>query len=382
MKEAATILQGFDQLAGEGKAAALATVVHVAGSSYRRPGARMLVAADGRTWGGVSGGCLERDVVRRARNLIGSGATILHRYDTTDDDAEFGAAPGVALGCQGLIDIFIEPVSLASPGPIPALRRATIERKPTTLATVIRSTGEAPPPASRIFQSSDVDRRWPSLVYEDLRSAAQSSVRQYSLPGGGAVDVFIECLSPPQSLVLFGGGPDVVPVIHIARTLGWHVTVIASHGLTGAAERFVAADRLLIATDEDPLAGLTPEVGAAIVLMTHNYPRDLQLLPRLLGLPLNYLGILGPRRRAERLVLECHNTPADALGQIYAPVGLDLGAETPESIALAICSEIQAVLARRSPGSLRDRSGPIYPRRGDEPDASAPYNRPACPLSA
>src|ERR1700712_2622390 len=111
MKESAIILEGFAILCLEGKGGALATVVQVAGSSYRRPGARMLVAADGRTWGGGSGGWLGGGVVRRARNLIGSDATVLHRYNTTDDDADFGATPGVALGCQGLIDIFIEPIS-------------------------------------------------------------------------------------------------------------------------------------------------------------------------------------------------------------------------------------------------------------------------------
>jgi xanthine dehydrogenase accessory factor len=382
MTEYRAILCGFDTLCGEGKSAALATVVHVAGSSYRRPGARLFAAADGRTWGGVSGGCLERDVIRRLRGLIDTGTRAVVRYDTTDEDNDFAAATGVALGCQGIIDIFLEPISAQSPGPIPALRRAVVDRQATAVATVIRSSSALVPAGSR-FTPEGVPPTLPQLA-ADLQSLTASTLRHYDLStnaGAGAIDVFRERLLPPQSLVLFGGGPDVLPVVTIAKTLGWHVTVIASHGSPDYRRRFAAADRVHAAADDDPLAGVSIEPDAAVVLMTHNYPRDLQLLPRVLAGAPRYLGILGPRRRAERLVLEAPSVPPDALGRIHAPVGLDLGAEMPESIALAIIAEIQAVLADRPRSSLKDRPGPIYARPGGD-TAGAPYNPSACPMSA
>jgi xanthine/CO dehydrogenase XdhC/CoxF family maturation factor len=130
------------------------------------------------------------------------------------------------------------------------------------------------------------------------------------------------------------------------------------------------------------MAGVSVDADAAVVLMTHNYPRDLQILPRLLASHPRYLGILGPRRRAERLVLEAPNVPPGAIDHIHAPVGLDLGAEVPETIALSIIAEIQAVLADRPHASLKDRPGPIYPRPQGDADSAANYDPTACPLSA
>jgi xanthine/CO dehydrogenase XdhC/CoxF family maturation factor len=383
VNESLAILTAFDTLCREGKGAAFATVVRVAGSSYRRPGARMLVAADGRTWGGVSGGCLERDVIRRARNLIGGETCVLCRYDTSDEQEEPGGAGG-ALGCQGIIDIFIESLSGALAGPMPALRRAAQVRQTVALATVIDAEGSPEHRAGNrvIFAGSD-HPGGDSLLGEDLHEMlrnGEGGVRRYELPTGGSVEVFFELLRPPQSLILFGGGPDLVPVIVIAKALGWHVTVIASHAAPGFRERFASADVVTVGTEEEPLAGIEPAPDAAAVLMTHNYPRDLAILPRLLNRPLSYIGILGPRRRTERLAADIGST--EALPRLYAPVGLDLGADTPQAIALAMVAEIQAVLAGRPASSLRDRPGPIYPRAGGAGAAEAPYTPSACPVSA
>jgi xanthine/CO dehydrogenase XdhC/CoxF family maturation factor len=379
VNESFSILTAFDALCREDRSAALATVVRVAGSSYRRPGARMLVAADGRTWGGVSGGCLERDVIRRARNLIGGEACNLCRYDTSDEQEE-SVGPGVALGCQGIIDIFIEPLSAALAGPMPALRRAVQARQPVALATVIDGDGSPEHGAGNHVMVTGSDP-WggDSLLGEDLRQllrGGEGGVRRYDLPAAGSVDVFFELLRPPQSLILFGGGPDVVPVVAIAKALGWHVAVIASHAAPGFRERFASADVVAAGTEDDPLGGIEPAPDAAAVLMTHNYPRDMAILPRLLSRPLGYLGILGPRRRTECLASDIGAT--DSLSRLYAPVGLDLGADTPQAIALAIVAEIQAVLAGRPASSLRDRPGPIYPRATDSPSPGTPgEGRPA-----
>lgn len=376
MKESSTILEGFDTLCREGKGGALATVIRVAGSSYRRPGARMLLAADGRTWGGVSGGCLERDVIRRARNLIGGTATAIARYDTSDEQEDFGVGVGVTLGCQGVIDLFLEPVSADHPGPMPALRRATVDRKPVALATVTRSTGSVTPGIRVAFESS-TDTTNPTLFSDDLRQLLTSGAG--GLRAIGSTEVFFELLKPPQSLVIFGGGPDVPPVVAMAKTLGWHVTVVRQAG--GVVHPITGADQLIITDPTDPLAGVTIEPNAAAVVMTHNYPRDLLLLPHLLAKPLCYLGVLGPRQRTVRLLADL-NEP-HAIDRVFAPVGLDLGADTPETIALAIVSEIQAILAGQPTRSLRDKDGPIYPRPDGEASTDAiPYNPASCPMSA
>lgn len=376
MNESSTILEGFTTLCREGKAAALATVIRVAGSSYRRPGARMLVAADGRTWGGVSGGCLERDVIRRARNLIGGTATTIARYDTSDEQEDFGVGVGVTLGCQGVIDLFLEPLSAEQPGPMPALHRATVDRKPVALATVIRSAGPLAPGTRITFEGSNDDAN-PTFFSDDLRHLLASGAG--GLRTLGATDVFFELLKPPQSLVIFGGGPDVAPVVTMAKALGWHVTVVRQSG--GIAQPIDGADEILATDPTNPLADVTIEPGAAAVVMTHNYPRDLLLLPHLLARPLCYLGVLGPRRRTERLLADL-NEPS-AIDRIFAPIGLDLGADAPETIALAIISEIQAILAGKPTRSLRDRDGPIYPRPDGVPsEESLPYKPASCPMSA
>ena len=368
MNETEVILEAFDLLCAEQKPAALATVVRVAGSSYRRPGARMLVAADGRTWGGVSGGCLERDVSRRARNVIGNALPQICCFDTSED---FNG--GAALGCAGIIDILIEPISPERPGPFPALRRAIVERRPVAIGTIIQPSTDGPALATRY----DLDDA-PPPIREALQAVAQTGAGGVQTCDGS--DIFFEHLRPPQSLVLFGGGPDVVPLVAIVKTLGWHVTVVASHAAIGYRERFAEADLVSVGTDDDPLGGVSIEPDAAIVMMTHNYPRDLLLLPLLLARPLRYLGVLGPRRRAERLVLESPHVPPDAIRQLHAPVGMDLGAEAPETIALAIVAEIQAVLCNRPCPSLRDREGPIY--AADPAIHKTPYNPTACPISA
>lgn len=368
MNESLAILHGFESLCAEQKASALATIIRVSGSSYRRPGARMLVAGDGRTWGGVSGGCLEKDVARRGRQVIDSGVADLRRYDTTDD---FDS--GAALGCAGLIEIFIERLSAENPGPFPALRTAQVHRQTIPLATIIKPSANGPPAGTRIDLKDAT-----SFLNKSLSEFAESGIGGMRSCEGA--EVFFELHRPPQSLVLFGGGPDVVPVVAIAKALGWHVTVIASHATVGYRDRFSTADRVAVGTEDDPFGAIAIEPDSAVVLMTHNYPRDLQLLPSLLAIPLKYLGILGPRRRAERLVLECPGVAPDAIQQLHAPVGLDIGAEIPEAIALSILSEIQAVLAGRSCASLRDRTGPIY--ASDSLLPGMPYHPAACPVSA
>jgi len=180
----------------------------------------------------------------------------------------------------------------------------------------------------------------------------------------GPTDVFVEVIEPPVPLLVFGSGPDAVPLVRLARELGWHVTVADERPAAASGGRFPGADATLTCAPEavPERAGLDARTVA--VLMTHNYLQDLRLLEVLLPLPVRYLGILGPKRRTERMLGDLRKQglepSEDWLGRLHSPAGLDIGADTPEGIALAIVAEINAVLAGRTGGPLRERDGPIY----------------------
>ena len=379
MRELTQIVQAFEQLCAEGHAAALATVAAVEGSSYRRPGARMLIAADGRTWGGVSGGCLENDVARRGRLLIANPSTpVLCRYETggdledeatlIDDDASSSRQPGPSLGCGGLIDILIERVWAQSPGPLPALSAAVRTRRAAAVATIVRVGGPnghaEVRPGQRLIQVAG-DRADGDVVDPALHAAMLCDLennphlgallRRHELAANSWADVLVERLSPPQALVIFGDGHDVEPLVLLARSLGWHVTVV------GTRRRSLPVDQFVQAAGDDPTAGLAPfPADAAVVIMAHHLRKDAAVLRKLLQRPPRYVGLLGPRHRTERLLAEAGEAVAACRDRLFAPVGLDIGAETPEQIALAVLAEIQAVVCGRAGGSLRDRSGPIH----------------------
>ena len=432
MNEQSAIISAFESLRGEGKDAALATVVSVSGSAYRRPGARMLIAEDGRTWGGISGGCLERDVVRRSRGVLASGSSVICRYETTDDD---DLAAGVATGCRGTVDLFIEPISGDAPGPIPWMIRAIRERRIVALATIVRTSaavsGACPGARLALEDAGTVGGETGGSALRgfcrDALAEDGSKLIQFR-SGGVVIDVFIERLLPPQELVIFGAGLDVVPVVSIAKLMGWRVSVVGVRPATGLAKRFAHADGVHVTSPEDPVAGVEVTRESAVVLMTHNYPRDIAILA---GLPVRprYLGILGPRSRTEELFAELRSrfrVPQSAAGAMgnrtrlpveaaadsrehgqasplahgalsakldneqwesaFAPAGLDLGAETPEEIALAIVAEIQAVLRSTHAGFLRDRDGPIHMPQESEQARPNPLERErvwrevACPM--
>jgi xanthine dehydrogenase accessory factor len=361
LNENSDILSAFESLCNEGNSSALATVVRTAGSSYRRPGARMLIAGDGQTWGGVSGGCLERDVARCGRQVIDSQKAIVRRYDTTDD---FGTK--AALGCAGVIDILIEPIGKNRQGVMSAIRGAMIDRVAMAVATVISDSKDRER-VGRHCSEHDGDESLAGF-FREAREHGRSGIRSI-----GAAEVFFEVIRPAQSLVIFGAGPDVAPLVAIGRTLGWHVTVVMSHGTAGSADRFKLADRVALGTEDDALGGIEIEPEAAVVLMTHNYARDLLILPRLMSNPTRYIGLLGPRKRGEQLIADCG--PWD-MRRVHSPVGLDLGGETPEGIALSIAAEIQTVLFARDATPLRDRPGPIYADRGNPQPSSTPGSEP------
>lgn len=377
MRELMQIVEAFQALCAEGAAAALATVAAVQGSSYRRPGARMLIAADGRSWGGVSGGCLENDVARRGRLLIAQPSDpIVCRYETgadvedeatlVDDVGSSSSQPGPSLGCGGRIDILIERVSAQSPGPLSALSAVLHGRRAASLATIVRVGGPQAKvrPGQRLIQvageraGGDVaDPILHAAMLCDLEANPHHAalLRQHDLTTGGWADVLIECVRPPQALVIFGDGHDVEPLVLLARSLGWHVTVVGTRRGSLPADLFVQSGG--DGADSNP--ALLPS-DAAVVIMTHHLRRDAAVLRKLLERPPRYLGLLGPRHRTERLLVAAGDAAQACRDRLFAPVGLDIGAETPEQIALAVLAEIQAIFSGRRGGSLRDRSGPIH----------------------
>lgn len=378
MRDLMQIVEAFERLSAEAKPAALATVVSVEGSSYRRPGARMLVAGDGQTAGTVSGGCLERDVARRAGILIADGEPPLLVCYQTDEDETGGEEnavpvvdPGPSLGCGGRIEILIQRLSAEQPGPLAALGAVVRRHSRAALATVFR-IGAAPQRAvaiaSNLYFLDDEDSR--GDLHDPLLKAAISDElgrcpesrshesRRHALAGGGWADVLLEWLKPQQDLAIFGDGHDVGPLLDLAKSIGWRVRVIGWRPLAGLRRRFPAADELICALDQN-LADVTRQLPAdsAAVVMAHHFNHDAAVLTALMKNPPAYVGVLGPRHRTVRILSAIGQRDHDFL---FYPVGLDIGAETPEQIALSILAEIQATVARRPGGFLRARSGPIH----------------------
>ncbi|ADO75954.1 XdhC family protein [Stigmatella aurantiaca] len=340
----------------------LATVVAVAGSAYRRPGARMLMAESGWLAGGVSGGCLEGDIVRKAFFWTAQGPHLL-RYDSTGEAEDDEGSLSFALGCNGVVDVLLE---RWEPGPEDALAFAAEARKQekrAVVATVYRGPAQAV--GAKLLLREDGMETSPlsGPLREPVRAAAEEALREgrtWSGPCGGA-DVLVEVVEPPAPVVLFGGGFDVVPMVAQAVGLGWHVTVVADKPLDTLKRRFPRAHAVVAAKASEVLdkVPLTPRTLA--VMMTHSLPQDTQLLPRLLTRPLRYLGVLGPRSRMDRLLAELSFQPTpEQLAALHSPVGLDLGAEGADEVALSIAAELRAVLAEREGGKLRERQAPIH----------------------
>ena len=356
MDELRSILDTWFSLEGENQDAVLATVVHVKGSAYRRPGARMLLIPDGRRIGSISGGCLEGEISRKAWWFTAGGSPVVRVYDTTsDDDAvwEFG------LGCNGIVQVMLERADSPSARAFFQFLGQNPSAQPAVVATVVRSTivaagerfflnGEGPLAGSRQIR-----------MHAEAAFVDQSSrfVHVHNDPLVGDAEIFVEWIGPPQALVVLGAGHDAVPVVRFAAELGWSVTVADGRPLYAKAERFPEAVRVVAMPHQDPLRDITIDQNTAVILMTHNYPLDGRLLPRILQHKPCYLGMLGPRNRAERLFAELSLDPPET---VHAPVGLDIGCDTPAAIALSIVSEVQAALEHRQGGKLRHRRGPIH----------------------
>jgi xanthine/CO dehydrogenase XdhC/CoxF family maturation factor len=371
MRELRDILSTLADLRARGEPAALATITRVKGSTYRREGARLLIKQDGTTVGSISGGCLEGDVAEAAREVMRTGQPRMLTYDlTADDDAVWG----LGLGCNGAIDVFVEPVK-DDPGlDLATLLQDTIDhRRSAALATVIASPPGAARVGARMFVPEDGPAKG-SLGDATLDARAAAAARSQIAEGraavvpadapGGRVDLFIEVLTPPIPLLVCGAGHDALPVVRLAHELGWWVMVADSRPAFATRERFPEADEVFLVEDREVPAVARIDRHTFVVVMTHNFLHDLELIRGLLATPARYIGLLGPRARTDKLLAELAKQGGvldDAQrARLYGPVGLDTGADSPEEIALSILAEILAVHNGRPAASLRDRRGPIH----------------------
>lgn len=350
--------------APEGSRFILATVIDLKGSGYRLPGAKMLIAENGDVLGTVSGGCLEADVLERARRVIKSRRPEILTYDTTGkDDSVFS----LNMGCRGVVRILIEEIDARSQL-LENMRTAVNERRRQTVFTVF-SGGEPGAIGARGFYSSDAGFEFLGLESSTLKDTVSRFHNEDRLPNVFDLDdleIYIESIDPPINLVIFGGGFDALPLAEVAKTLGWRVEIADHRPAYADEKRFPDVEKIVAAPFENAIGKLTFDDQTVAVLMTHNYEKDREILGRILDFDLKYIGMLGPKARTARIIDEIRAELAifdeSSLENLYGPIGLDIGADSPESIAVSIIAEIKSVLRGRSGGFLRERSGSIYSR--------------------
>lgn len=376
MRELQEILDAFAALGREGETAVLASVVAVEGSTYRRTGARALITPGGQVVGSISGGCLEGDLALRAEAVRQDGAARRVRYDSrADEDRLFG----LGLGCRGVVDVLLERVSGEAPGPLDFLARCHARRLPGVLVTRLGAVAaDGTLAVTRWTLAGEDDLAGPPLPTSE-RAAIEVRVAEVRTsrvsawlpePGGGAL--LFEALPVRPRLLLLGAGPDARPLVDLARGLGWVVEVVDPRAAFARPERFPSADRVREEEPADAAAKLEPDLRTAVVVMNHHYERDRAALARLLEAQVGYVGVLGPRARTEEMLADLSESGCNVReaqrARLFAPAGLDIGAESAPEIALAIVAEIQAALADHPGASLRNRRGPIH--RPREPGTS------------
>lgn len=373
MSEIVDVLSAIESLKARGEKMALATVVGARGSTYRRPGARLLVSDSGELIGNISGGCLDNDIKIEAREVMaGKGARLVDFDLTADDEAVWGWG----LGCNGALEVFVEPPDHAAEV-VGSLKLALQERRSIGLVTVLSGTVPGVEKGARIVVHPD-GRTESSVGDADADAEATHSAlealaerkpgrKTLSVGAKGELSVFVEPLEPPMRLLICGAGEDVIPLVRLAAAIGWETVVaddrdnLLNRDRFPEATEFVHLPKALEVVDKAGADRLT-----AAVVMTHNYLRDRDHLQALLGTDVMYIGMLGPKTRLKRLLPDLATEgvyPSEEdEAKIHGPAGLDIGAEGPDEIAWALIAEIMAVRSGRNAGFLKNRQGPTHPR--------------------
>jgi xanthine dehydrogenase accessory factor len=351
-RETEVIARSVREALGVGERVALCTVVAIHGSAYRRPGAKLLVGQGIPSRGGLSGGCLEADARELALTALETGKAHIRRYETDEDSVW-----GLGLGCDGTIEVFVQPINTAQNAMWNRVVELLAGEHAFVLATVVAgpATGQSlvihDGRATGATGFERMDEQLVQLAHDRLGDRRSSLLEV----DGGAV--FFEVLLPPPRLVIVGAGDDAMPLARAAAAVGFRVTVVDHRPAFLAAERFPDASRLVCASPDDDTGPLALHRDCFAVVMNHALVRDRSWIRALLDSPVPYIGVLGPRARVDRIMQELGR---DASDRVFGPVGLDLGANGPEQIAVSVLAEILAVRAGRTPQHLRERTLAIH----------------------
>jgi len=346
--------------------AVVATVVNVEGSGYRRPGARMVINSDGERQGAVTAGCLEDAVADTATKTASDGTPRLSSYDLRDGDDDVW---GLGLGCNGVIDVFVEPLDASFRAPLEGIRA----KRPVTVLTATASSDPSIEVGDRTVRGREsaptgererLPERVVTAVADELADADRGVAATVTIDtADGEVCVFANELLPIPELVLFGGQEDVNPIASLAARAGFRVRVVTARGEHADPERFPAASEVRSARPPDLADHLSAPEYSYVVLMSHNFLDDRLAFESVLQTDVPYIGLMGPRKRFQEIreSMDRTLTPRDA-GRVAAPSGLDLGGDGPSAIGFSIVSEVLAVHNDRDGGRLVERDGPIHER--------------------
>lgn len=365
------LLEILDTLGGLQAPAALATLVRVKGSSYRKPGARMVFRDGGGQTGILSAGCLETDVKARVAAVLASQEPQVAAYDL---GSELDLIWGTGMGCQGRAQVLLESVAPGGALWMNLCTRLLEERRCGVLATVFAARGETPD--AKVGDRFVLDLDGPGLLPAPgafataldralrLALAAGSASTPTLVSGSGELDLLVEPLLPPFALWIFGAGEHALPLARLAKELGWFLGILDHRPALATPARFPEADRIVLGHAPELFQGLPFDERSAALVVSHVYEQDRQAIEALLAQPLGYLGLQGNRTRSLRMLKEIQDDglvlTAAQQRILHFPAGLDLGAESPEVIALSMIAEVQASLSGHPGGSLRDRQGPIH----------------------
>jgi xanthine/CO dehydrogenase XdhC/CoxF family maturation factor len=339
----------FRSYASRGEPLVLATVVQTLGSTYRKAGAQMLIAADGRVAGLLSGGCLEADLMERARGVLQSGEAATVHYDTRSSDDVIW---GIGLGCEGAMTILLSRLD-SSNGyqPFAFASQSRYDQVDARFALVTESRNPSYTPGTALWPRSKQ-----SAPLEVTNAMNVSTPRGTNAPSEVVVaddaTFLVVPIELPPRLLLLGAGPDAMPLVEFAGLMNWQVTVLDHRPAYAVPERFPRARRVLLRPSAELPQELRSHQYDAAVVMSHHLLSDEAYLAALADSTVPYIGLLGPAPRRVRLMSEIGDKAAALSGRLYGPIGLDIGARSPEAIALAIVAEIQAVMAGRAGGSF------------------------------
>ena len=365
MKEIEKIINRYNEAIINNEKLALGTVVKVEGSAYRRIGARLLVSETGQWIGGISGGCLEGDALKRAKNAISKDTSSIVVYDTLEDDEH---QIGVGLGCNGRIEVLFTPVNVNDKhNQIEFLKQITDKRQATVLLQILSDNSNHNNLCGEFFTLDDLEELAEktqvdiSVIQAGIDSVfhkRKSNIFTLTNNQQEVFEVLFEHIRPKIKLICIGDNYDVNSMVNVGNELGWHVHLVGKTRKVGKT-LLKKADAF---TDYSKANTIQTDEYTAVVLMSHDYKTDLKLLQNFLHKDIPYIGLLGPKKRMMKMndTLTEEGIDLHTFDNLYSPVGLDIGAETPEEIALAIAAEIIAVFRGREGGHLKKRIGSIH----------------------